>query len=188
VQFTDGDLETPFDSLESFTSSGSGAISTPEVDRRNRYHPAAGHTPRSLPLSPSQPTVPATNVVGMLQEQQGLLQKLLREQQEITKAVKKNDKRIALIEVTLEKYNESSNSCSSSGEKKRSVTKDLTDKVAAIHSALDEGLRPEESSLSPFNAGIKAKIVMEICGDENTKYTQKQVKGLQCTLFRIVKS
>ena len=57
VQFTDDDLQTPFDS---FTSSGSGAISTPEVDRRSRYHPAAGHTQRSLPLSPSQPTIPAT--------------------------------------------------------------------------------------------------------------------------------
>lgn len=84
VQFTDDDLETPFDS---FTSSGLGAISTPEIDRRNKYHPAAGHIPCSLPLSPSQPTVPATNVIGMLQEQQGL-QKLLREQQEIIRQLK----------------------------------------------------------------------------------------------------
>ena len=86
MQFTYDDLETPFDPI---TSSRSGTISTPKVDRRNRYHPAVGHTPRSLPLSPSQPTVSTTNVIGMLQEQQGLLQKLLREQQEITKAVKK---------------------------------------------------------------------------------------------------
>ena len=85
MQFTYDDLETPFDPI---TSSRSGTISTPKVDRRNRYHPAVGHTPRSLPLSPSQPTV-STTVVGMLQEQQGLLQKRLREQQEITKAVKK---------------------------------------------------------------------------------------------------
>jgi len=72
VQFTDDDLETPFDS---FTSSGSGAISTAEVDRRNWYHPRRG-THHVVCLSPSQPTVPATNVIGMLQEQQGLLQKL----------------------------------------------------------------------------------------------------------------
>ena len=26
---------------------------------------------------------------------------------------------------------------------------------------------------------------MEICGDENTKYTQKQVKGSQYTLFHV---
>ena len=33
------------------------------------------------------------------------------------------------------------------------------------------------SSLSPFNCEVKTKIVMEIC-DENSKYSQKQVKGL----------
>ena len=35
------------------------------------------------------------------------------------------------------------------------------------------------SSLSPFNCGIKAKIVMDICGNENMNYTEKQVKGLK---------
>ena len=39
------------------------------------------------------------------------------------------------------------------------------------------------SSLSPFNCGIKAKIVMDICGNENMNYTEKQVKGLKLTLF-----
>ena len=33
------------------------------------------------------------------------------------------------------------------------------------------------SSLSPFNAVVKTKIVMDICADENSKYTEKQVKG-----------
>ena len=42
------------------------------------------------------------------------------------------------------------------------------------------------SSLSPFNSGVKAKIVMEMCGVENSKYTQIQVKGMRCTLFHIV--
>ena len=40
------------------------------------------------------------------------------------------------------------------------------------------------SSLSAFNTGIKEKIVMEICRDENANYTPKQVKGLQYILFR----
>ena len=122
VQFSDDDLESPFDS---FTSNRPAATSTPETDCRHRYHTAAGHTPRSLPLSTTQPTIPSANIIGMLQEQQGLLQKLLREQQQLTKAVKKNDKRITLMEVTLEKSRDSSTS-SSSGEKRRSVTKDLT--------------------------------------------------------------
>ena len=124
VQFSDDDIETPFDSL---TGNGSGATSTPQSDCRNRYHSPARHTPRSLPPSTSQPTLSSTNsnIVGMLQEQQGLLQKLLHEQAQLTKAVKKNDKRIALMEVTLEKCEDSSSS-SSSGEKRRFVTKDLT--------------------------------------------------------------
>ena len=33
------------------------------------------------------------------------------------------------------------------------------------------------SSLSPFNADVKSKIIAEICGDENLKYSEKQVKG-----------
>ena len=64
-----------------------------------------GRTPRIAPLSASQPS---PTLIGMLQEQQGLLQKLLHEQQEVIKAVNKNDKRIALIQATLEKYNKSS--------------------------------------------------------------------------------
>ena len=122
VQFSDDELETQFDS---FTSSMSGVTSTPENDHRNRSRTAERHTARSLPLSSSQPTVPS-EVVGMLQEQQGLLQKILHEQQEMNKAVKKNDTRIRVIEETLKKYSDSSTSCSSSGEKKRYVTKDLT--------------------------------------------------------------
>ena len=87
-----------------------------------------GRTPRIAPLSASQPS---PTLIGMLQEQQGLLQKLLHEQQEVIKAVNKNDKRIALIQATLEKYNKSSNFCSSSREKRRTVTKDLTAGLAA---------------------------------------------------------
>ena len=33
------------------------------------------------------------------------------------------------------------------------------------------------SSLSPFNIEVKTKTVKKIMGDENVKYTEKQVKG-----------
>ena len=33
------------------------------------------------------------------------------------------------------------------------------------------------SSLSPFNTNVKARIIEEICGDENLNYSEKQVKG-----------
>lgn len=66
----------------------------------------------------------------MLQEEQYLLQKLIHEQQEIEKAVKKNDKRIALIEVALNK--QQTESSSSSEGKKRYVTKDLTVSPAPV--------------------------------------------------------
>ena len=34
------------------------------------------------------------------------------------------------------------------------------------------------SSLSPFNAAIKTKLVKEIMSDEYNNYVEKQVKGL----------
>ena len=98
VQFSDDELETQFDS---FSSSMSVATSTPDTDRRNRCR-TAEHTARSLPLSTTQPTVPS-EVFGMLQEQQGILQKILHEQQEMNKAVLKNDTCIRRIEENLKK-------------------------------------------------------------------------------------
>ena len=63
----------------------------------------------------------SAGVLGILQEQQCLLQKLLHEQQEMTKLVKKNDKRISSIESELKQRADSS-----AGEKKWLITKDLT--------------------------------------------------------------
>ena len=65
---------------------------------------------------------PPSSVLGVSQEQQGLLNKVLHEQQDMTKAVRENDRRIGHIEETLKRQSESSTSYSSSGEKKRSVT------------------------------------------------------------------
>lgn len=113
----------------------------------------------------------------MLQEQQALLHQIINEQEEISKSVKKNNERIALLEAHLNDHSESSSSNSSSGEKRRLITKDLTDKVNRIHGALEEGFRPDESSLSPFNTNVKARIIEEICGDENLNYSEKQVKA-----------
>ena len=104
--------------------------STPEANRRYMGLCASSENPsRSRPIVPPDVDVSLQSVqppalLGMLQEQQCLLQKLLHEQQEITKAVKKNDKQIALMEVVLKQHTESS--CSSSSEKRRTVTKDLT--------------------------------------------------------------
>uniref|UniRef100_A0A1X7T7K9 Uncharacterized protein n=1 Tax=Amphimedon queenslandica TaxID=400682 RepID=A0A1X7T7K9_AMPQE len=79
---------------------------------------------------------PPTKVV-MLQEQQGLLQKFLSEQEEMNKSVKRNNERISVLEAHINN-SESSSSNSSSGEKRRLITKDLTDKVNKIHEALEE--------------------------------------------------
>ena len=71
----------------------------------------------------------------MLQEQQALLHKLVGEQQEIRRAVKENDKRVALLELSVKvcsSLSHSSSPASSSGEnsKKRSITRDLSVSLA----------------------------------------------------------
>ena len=67
-------------------------------------------------------------------------------------------------------------------------------KVAGIHDSLEEGFRQNErittvslaythvyiytfSSTSTFNAGIKRKVVSEICSVPNCAYSQDEVKG-----------
>ena len=137
LQVTLSDLEDDPDSPYDSSLSGP-ATSTPEIDQRNRRctttaftEPA--YTPRSRPTVPTSPhadQLQTSTLVGMLQEQQCLLQKLVHEQQEITKAVKKNDKRIALMEVVLNK--QQTESSTSSEGKKRYVTKDLTVSPAPV--------------------------------------------------------
>ena len=109
VTLSDLDDEQDLSSLASYARE-----STPISNRR--------FTPRGLLPSTSQQSVlpSGARVLGMLQEQQSLLRKLIQDQQEIQK---KNDKRIALV---LKDHTESSSSSSSSEKKRRSVTKELT--------------------------------------------------------------
>ena len=64
----------------------------------------------------------------MLQEQQGTLQRILKEQQNMNVLVKENEKKVKALEMSLKKLSENSDSTtSSSGEKMTcTVTRDLT--------------------------------------------------------------
>lgn len=76
----------------------------------------------------SQPPPHIASIIAMLQEQQGLLNKVLHEQQDIHLQLEQNDRRMKVLE---DKLNEHTDSSTSSGErtKVRTVTKDLTVRV-----------------------------------------------------------
>lgn len=113
----DDDLDSPYD-----RTSPSTASSTPDPNRRLCL-PTTETTPSSRRTQCSPYSNQPSAVLGVLQEQQCILQKVLQEQQEIMRTLKRNEKRIALIETQLKQNAESS--CSAN-EKKRTVTKDLT--------------------------------------------------------------
>ena len=75
-------------------------------------------------LSHNPPPPQSANIISM--EQQALLHQIINEQEEMSKSIKKNNERIAVLEVHLNNQSESSSSNSSSGEKRRLITKDLT--------------------------------------------------------------
>ena len=116
VSLAMSDVEDEFE--DSQNSSGPPFTSTSTPIQSREVRTSSFCSPES-----SRPGYSA-GVLGILQEQQCLLQKLLHEQQEMTKLVKKNDKRISSIESELKQRADSS--CSSAGEKKRFITKDLT--------------------------------------------------------------
>ena len=115
---------TPLSSRVINTSSSTvGALSYRNVHRSQSQLPAV--SPQQL--QPTTCTPPQSgNIIGMLQEQQALLHQIINEQEEMSKSVKKNNERIALLEAHLNDHSESSSSNSSSGEKRRLITKDLT--------------------------------------------------------------
>ena len=120
------------------TSSCSRSMSTlHSTPVSSNYAPRRPHARMSAATSPAQThrmqqspncVPPQSSIIGMLQEQQALLHKIINEQQEMSQSVKKNDRRIAILEEHLvNSTSESSSSTSSSGEiKQRLVTKDLT--------------------------------------------------------------
>ena len=116
VSMSVSDLEEDFELEPNFAGP---STSTPEHSSRRM---PLQTTPRSR-MNPE--SARSGQVLSMLQEQQCILKKLLSDQEEITKLVKNNDKRIASIEADVKKYAADSSS-SSSCEKKRLVTKDLT--------------------------------------------------------------
>lgn len=93
--------------------------------------PADMYTPRShaqrLNSSSSSPLAPPS-IVAMLQEQQGMMKKLLTEQQEMRKLMEQNRNRVKALEESFTKLSEQADSSTgSSGEKRpRTVTRDLT--------------------------------------------------------------
>ena len=84
--------------------------------------------------SPSS-TLASSSIVAMLQEQQGIVQKILTEQQGMRKLVEQNEKRVKILEDSLKKLSDqsSSSACSSGGEKPRTVTKNLTVSVLSVY-------------------------------------------------------
>ena len=111
--------------------------------RSSTSTPVSGHRKgrsaiRFSPPSSTQQlstTIDSPTVLSMLQEQQALLQNLVGEQEEIRRAIKENDKRVALLELTVKSCSSLSHSsppASSSGEnpKKRSITRDLSVSLA----------------------------------------------------------
>ena len=118
------------------TSSYSHVSTLHSTPVSSNYAPRRSHT-RMPATSPAQthhmqqsPNCgpPQSSIIGMLQEQQALLHKIINKQQEMSQSVKRNDKRIAILEERLvNSTSESSSSTSSLGEmKQRLVTKDLT--------------------------------------------------------------
>ena len=116
-----GDVGDSFSSRNSLDSDSAIRSSVPR-----QRHSAEAHTPRQG-YSPSCSSF-SPGIVAMLQEQQGTLQRILKEQQNLSVLVTENEKKVKALEESLKKLNEKSNSStSSSGEKKtRTVTRDLT--------------------------------------------------------------
>ena len=97
------------------------------VHRSQSQLPAVSPQPCPQHLQPNTCVPPQSgNIIGMLQEQQALLHRIINEQEEMSKSVKKNNERIAILKAHLNDQSESSSSNSSSGEKQRLITKDLT--------------------------------------------------------------
>ena len=134
LPFPDTEELEEFDSHYSRRTSSDAPAQSSALER-----PADVYTPPTTEIrhhnwSPSS-TLASPSIVAMLQEQQGIMQKILTEQQGMRKLVEQNEKRVKILEDSLKKLSDQSGSsaCSSGGKKPRTVTKDLTVSVLSVY-------------------------------------------------------
>ena len=124
------DPDEPGEVIDSFSSRNS--LDSYSSCPRQR-HSAEEHTPRQV-YAPLHSSI-SPGIVAMLQEQQGTLQRILKQQQNLCVLVKHNERKVKVLGKSFKRLNEENNSLTSSSAEKNTltVTRDLTVSVNLLY-------------------------------------------------------